>query len=128
MKHIVVYKITLITGLLLIITSLAAQKPTIDLLPSSHQYMHPEAMIDTSLTSDSLVQFIPPIGPPYINKDTLRKESVKKERRQIGPNLDTIFHRDEARKTPGEIRSMGLPLHIKYFNPIKLFIHITAVK
>jgi hypothetical protein len=53
-KYIVVY-IIFILGL----TSLdaEAQKPTIDLLPFASESVHPEAMIDTCITRDSLVLY-----------------------------------------------------------------------
>jgi hypothetical protein len=36
-----------------------AQKPAISLLPSKAETIHPEAIIDTTLTSDSLIRAIP---------------------------------------------------------------------
>ena len=52
MKNIVLYTIPV---LLLVFTESIAQKPTIDLLPSNHERPHPEAIIDTIYTKDTLV-------------------------------------------------------------------------
>jgi hypothetical protein len=51
MRYIVVY-IILILGVTALKTS--AQKPSIDLLPSASASVHPEALIDTCITPDSL--------------------------------------------------------------------------
>jgi len=115
-------------GMLMTITILYGQKPAINLLPSSHHSMHREAMIDTSFASDSLFKYVPIPLPQFIDIDTLKADPVKKVRRQIGPSFDSIFNKEEARKFSGGLRSNSFPLHIKYLNPIKLFIHITALK
>ena len=115
-------------GMLMTITILYGQKPAIKLLPSSHHYMHPEAMIDTSYANDSLLKYVPGPLPQLIDIDTLKTDPVKKVRRQIGPSFDSIFNKEEARRFSGGHRSNIFPLHIKYLNPIKLFIHITALK
>jgi hypothetical protein len=128
MKNIVLYKIVLMAGMLMTITILNGQKPTISLLPSSHHYMHPEAMIDTSITSDSLAQFFPCPLPQFNEDDILKADPVKKVRRQIGPSFDSIFNKEEARRISGGNGSNSFPLYMKYLNPIKLFIHITALK
>ena len=128
MRNIVVYKIVLMAGMLMTITILYGQKPTISLLPSSHYYMHPEATIDTSFANDSLYKYIPSPLPQFIDIDTLKADPVKKVRRQIGPSFDSIFNKEETRRFSGGLRSNIFPVHIKYLNPIKLFIHITALK
>ena len=115
-------------GMLMTITILNGQKPTISLLPSSHHYMHPEAMIDTSLSNDSLLKYIPSPLPQYFDIDTLKADPKKKVRRQIGPSFDSIFNKEENQRVSSGIRSKSFPLHIKFLNPINLFIHITALK
>ena len=128
MRNIVVYKIVLMAGMLMTITILYGQKPTISLLPSSHHYVQREAKIDTSFNSDSLFKYVPSPLPLFIDIDTLKADPVKKVRRQIGPSFDSIFNKEEARRFSGGHRSNSFPLHIKYLNPIKLFIYITALK
>ena len=128
MRNIVLYKIVLMAGMLMTITILNGQKPIINLLPSAHHYMHPEAMIDTSFNNDSLFKYIPSPMPQYFDIDTLKADPVKKVRRQIGPSFDSIFNKEETRRFSGGLRSNSFPLHIKFLNPIKLFIHITALK
>jgi hypothetical protein len=128
MRNIVLYKIVLLAGMLMTITILHGQKPTLRLLPSSHQYMHPEPRIDTSFTNDSLSKYIPSPTPKYFDIDTLKADPVKKVRRQIGPSFDSIFNKEETQRISRGIRSRSFPLHIKFLNPINLFIHITALK
>lgn len=108
------------------ITILYGQKPALKLMPTSHHYVHPEAMIDTSFANDSLYKYVPSPLPKFI--DTLKADPVKKVRRQIGPSFDSIFNKEETRRFSGGLRSNSFTLHIRYLNPIKLFIHITALK
>ncbi len=116
------------TGMLMTITILYGQKPAIKLLPTSYHFMHPEAMIDTSFANDSLYKYVPSPLPQFIDNDTLKADPMKKVRRQIGPSFDSIFNKEEGRRFSGGLRSNSFSLHIKYLNPIKLFIHITALK
>lgn len=127
MRNIVLYKIVLMAGMLMTITILYGQKQTIKLLPTSHHYMHPEAMIDTSFANDSLYKYVPSPLPQFFDIDTLKADPKKKVRRQIGPSFDSIFNKEETRRFSGGLRSISIPLHIKFLNPIKLFIHISAL-
>jgi len=77
MKNIVLYTIPLL--LLLIFSEATAQKPTIDLLPSNHERPHPEAIVDTSYTKDTLVMNSP-FEKQITNADSeVRKEEVRKK-------------------------------------------------
>ncbi len=114
-------------GMLMTITILYGQKQTIKLLPTSFHYMHPEAMIDTSFANDSLYKYVPSPLPQFFDIDTLKADPKKKVRRQIGPSFDSIFNKEETRRFSGGLRSISIPLHIKFLNPIKLFIHISAL-
>ncbi len=69
MKRIVLYTIVFTTGLLACTPEISGQKPTIDLLPSANQHLHPEAIVDTTFSSDSLVKAKPGEQPSslYIN-------------------------------------------------------------
>ena len=115
-------------GMLVMMTSMAGQKPTIDLLPSSHQYKHPEAMIDTTLYTDTLVQVLPPGQPQFLYRDSLEKKTQKKEFLNFGLSIDSIFQKKETKIKYYGVDSGWFPLILKLFNPIKLFIHITAIK
>lgn len=116
--------------MLIFINVLYGQKPSIKLLPSSHHNMHPEAMIDTSLANDTLLKYIPSPLPKYFDIDPGKAGPEKKVRRQIGPSFDSIFNfnKEETERITSGIRSKRFPLHMKFLNPINLFIHITALK
>ena len=127
MNNIVLYKLVFLTGILLAVNLVRAQKPAIDLLPSSHQYNHPAAIIDTSFANDSLTFQAPfPVSDSsYIPAPEAEKE--KKRKFQFGLNLDSILHKGEVRKSQVSTRTGLIPLMKKNLNPIKLFIHITAL-
>ncbi|MEN8228670.1 MAG: hypothetical protein ABFS38_10995 [Bacteroidota bacterium] len=101
MKYIVLYTM-MMAALLMLFTEVTGQKPTIDLLPSKHKRIHPEAIVDTSFSNDSVVKFIPDDQSSSI--DSNKKEKKKKIRRR------------KSWKS------------LKYINPINFFIHITALK
>ena len=128
MRNIVLYKIGLLAGFLMFGIVLNGQKPAINLLPSSHHYMHPEPMIDTSSAKDSFSVYIPKIQSHSNKTDTLIRVTEKKLRPQIGPSLDSVLEKEKTRKLSGRIKSKSFPQHIMYLNPIKLFIYITALK
>jgi len=113
--------------MLMIISMLTGQKPAIDLLPSSHQYKHPAAIVDTSSANDTLTGIIFLQRPQTIDTDTLKTETEKKNHFQFGLNLDSIFKNGEFRKIQKGKSSGLFPKQIKIINPIKLFIFITAL-
>jgi hypothetical protein len=108
-KNIVVY-IILILGL----TSLnsAAQKPSIGLLPTASVSFHPEAIIDTSITPDSLHRFVSP--DPL--SDTITGGTTK------------LKYSRDATPTFAGIRLGLYPLIFKKKNPIRFIIFFTALK
>jgi hypothetical protein len=128
MNSIVVYRILIVSWFLILASGLTAQKPTIDLISSHHQYRHPEAIVDTGYAvrprvKDAVLTQLPPAQ----NQD-LASESVKKRRRQIGPSLDSIFQKEETR-APGKEKSPAkISLFNRRYNPIKILIYITALK
>ncbi len=109
----------LTVGVLVLALSLSAQKPAIDLIPSSHQIMQPKAIVDTSFVLDSMV---------HKNIYTLPPDVQKKERRQIGPSIDSLFGKPEARKAESIKPTGSISLYIRKFNPLKFFISIIALK
>ena len=127
MRNIVLYRLTFAIGILMAVNLAKAQKPAIDLLPSSHQYMHPAAILDTSSVNDTLIHIVPFISPDTVNTDSLKVKKEKKRQFQFGLNLDSILHKGEVRKNQVGSRSGLFPLIMKNLNPIKLFIHITAL-
>jgi hypothetical protein len=128
MNNIVLYKIIFLSGFLALATATSAQKPAIDLIPSSHQIMHPDASIDTSLVLDSLVRMKAYVQPPAKNTEKAPIENVKKVRRQIGPSMDSLFKRTEKKEMQSTRKAGSLSLYIRKFNPVKFFISITALK
>lgn len=128
MKSIVVYKLIIVTGLLILTTGLTAQKPAIDLISSHQQYRHPEAIIDTGYAGKSLVREPTLVQVPPAQNQNLTGESGKKKRRQIGPSLDSIFQKKKTGSTTQEKPPVKTSLFNRKYNPIKIFICITALK
>ena len=110
MKYIVLYIATI---LLFTAPELMAQKPAIDLLPSDHGIMHPEAMIDTSYTKDTLVFF----GVPAAASDSTIGMVPPKSRDRKGSQKLEKGHWE------GILES--LIIHRLY--PLRMFILITAL-
>ena len=125
MKHIVLYTMVMITGLLMAFPAAIAQKPAIDLLPSTQLRVHPEAMVDTSFSTDSLVNFIPDNQPSYSDKENKEKRSFwKKESRRPGLQLESLFQKQVSSKDRQRKNLTKYPLILKFINPMKFFIHI----
>lgn len=127
MTNIVLYRVALTIGILMAVTMAKGQKPAIDLLPSSHQYMHPAALIDTSSKNDTLAHIIPVQISPAIHTDSISVEKEKKKDFKFGLDLDSILKNGEVRKVRVNPGSGLISLLIKNINPLKLFIHITAL-
>ena len=119
MNNIVVYKMILAIGILVLAISLSAQKPAIDLIPSSHQILQPKAIVDTSFVLDSMV---------YKNIYAQPPAGQKKKRRQIGPSMDSLLRKPETRKAESIKPTGSISLYIRKFNPLKFFISIIALK
>jgi len=128
MNNIVVYKKILTIGLLVLAISLSAQKPAIDLIPSSHQMRESKAIVDTSFALDSMALKNKFVQPTVIQKENTSPESLKKERRQIGPSMDSLLRKPETRKADSNRTSGSLSLYFRKFNPVKFFISIIALK
>ena len=115
-------------ALLMISLSLAAQKPVIDLIPSSHQVLRSGAMIDTSLAIDSLAPEYIPDQPSAVQDKYKGRKKTNKERRQIGPSMDSLL-RKPADKNAAGVKSTGnIPYYIRKLNPVKFFISMIALK
>jgi len=125
MNNIVLYRICLSLGILVLAASVAAQKPSIDLIPSSYKYMPPEAIMDTSLRSDSTIQKRYGLDHGIQEKKDAGVQ-VKKERRQIGPSIDSLLRKPEDKKVVSERSAGKLSLSIRQLNPIRFFIRISA--
>lgn len=128
MKSIVVYIILFLSCLLLFASSLAAQKPAIDLISSSHQQRHPETRADTAYVVNPPVRagFLTPAPPVQNQKSSLKED--KKKGHQIGISLDSLFQKEESRSTTRESTPVRISLFMKRYNPMRLIIFIIAVK
>jgi hypothetical protein len=129
MNNLVLYRTTSLIGLLLISLTLSAQKPIIDLIPSSHQVMRSGAMIDTSLAIDTLA---PEDFPEQPSSDQPKKKGRTKtdnrERRQIGPSMDSLLRKPEKKKAV-HVKSTGnIPYYFNKLYPVRFFISIIAIK
>ncbi|MFH0756445.1 MAG: hypothetical protein V2B15_04075 [Bacteroidota bacterium] len=105
MKYIVLYTLTL---LWITISDSAAQKPVIDLLPSTHRHGHPEAVFDTCSTHDSLV-VVAAFHPSKPNQDNIHQHD-EQGRDSLLPNRPGMF-----------------PLIFKTVFPIRFLIYNTAL-
>lgn len=128
MKSIVVYRIAILTCLLVFSVGLMAQKPAIDLISTHHQYRHPEAIMDTGYTVNPSVRKAVLDYSSPAHEQKLKAESEKKKRRQIGPSLDSLFQNEESKTTAREKSPMKLSVVHHRYNPIKLLLYITALK
>lgn len=128
MRNIVVNKIIVLTGFLLLTTGVIAQKPAIDLISSHQQNRHPEAIIDTGKNVNPLVMEPDSLQLSPAQNQNLATESVKKRRRQIGPSLDSIFHKGENDRSKREKSTVNISLFFKKYYSLRIFIYITALK
>jgi len=115
-------------ALLMISLTLAAQKPVIDLIPSSHQVLRSGAMIDTSLVIDSLAPEKIPDQPSAVQDKNKGRTKKYKERRQIGPSMDSLLRRLESKKTVKQKSTGNIPYYTRKLNPVNFFISIIALK
>ena len=107
----------------------AGQKTTIELLPSVPQRIQPEVREDTSFSNDSLVRIAPDDRPSSVYfYDKEKKRIYRKESLKTGFQIDSFFQKRDRKRFSLVKRSGHSLLNLKYFNPIKLIIHITALK
>jgi len=128
MRNIVVYKIVIAIGVLTRISTLAAQKPAIDLISSHQQYRHPEAVIDTGFSIHPTNHETIFIQPAPKKEQKLKDESGKKKPRQIGPSFDSIFHNKEDADSKQKKIKTKSSLHSRSISLFRLLIYITALK
>jgi hypothetical protein len=115
MKSIVLYILAI---LWITASGLAAQKPTIDLLPSTHGQFHPETVVDTGTYNDSLVLItIKSRQVPSPAEDT-----GGEVRRVKGWHLKGFAERARDRQWPE-----NYPLILKITNPFRFILHATAL-
>ena len=128
MRNIVVYKIAFLSCFLLLGMELMAQKPAIDLISSHHHHRHPEAVIDTAYTvnppvRDAVLKQLPPVQE---KKQTGKQ--ARKKKRQIGPSLDSLFHKEESKTPAREETQANTSLINRRFIPVKFLMFIIAIK
>lgn len=115
MKSIVVNKLIVAALLFIAATGLEGQKPAIDLISSYQQYRHPEAIIDTGNNVKPMVLEQDSLNVPSSQNENRNTETGKKSRHQIGPSLDSLFHKEKIVQI------------IKQYQFLKIFIYITAL-
>ena len=115
--------------MLMLFTETTGQKPTIDLLPFKQKRVHPEAIIDTSFSKDSAMKFVSgdQSSPLMINEKEKKKIS-KRESWKSWFNLDSLFQKKVSKSNLTGKQPVKYSLIPKYINPIKFFIHVTALK
>jgi len=128
MNSIVLYRITFAVGLFLIPFGLSAQKPAIDLIPSAHQVLRTEAVADTSFVHDSVTQDNIYDTPSDIQGKSMGRIKANKERRQIGPSMDSLLRKADHKKAEHTKTSGNISLYIIKLNPVKFFIRMIALK
>jgi len=129
MKNIVLYGMVLMVGLLMVCTEIDGQKPAYDLLPSSHNSIHPEAIVDTSIICNDEDSIVPDNYPLTSSSEIIiNKETRRNEKKRPGLHLDSLFKKSVSENEHPGKRSGNYPLIIKYFNPINFFLQITALK
>ncbi len=111
MKYIVLYSITFF---LITLSDAAGQKTAIDLLPSTSGQVHPEAVIDTCYTNDSLVRIMPGDLNTSRPKEEIKEDSVRRIK--------------EVEKNRSKNKAGKHPLIFKITNPLRFFIQVTALK
>jgi len=97
MKNIVAYTLTIMLGTG---TLLNGQKLSLDLLPVQNEIIHPEAVIDTSYSNDSLIRYEIPEHLELNKESELSTESEVKTNQSISKwwesrfriQLDLIFN------------------------------------
>lgn len=128
MKSIVVYRMTILIGALMLSGTLMAQKPAIDLISSHQQYRHPEALVDTAYAMNPALRDAEITEAPRPQEVKSKDETRKKKRRQIGPSLDSLFQKEEAKTPEREDSTAKISYINKRFNPLKIMIFIIAKK
>ena len=126
MKYIVLYALVFLT---ITLPHGTAQKPAYELLPATHALVHPEALVDTCHSTDSLER-ITVTGPyePVLDQDLRKKKTSREENRKRTFNLDSLFRKQNKKKAQASDQTGNHTLYIKKYNPIRLFILITALK
>jgi hypothetical protein len=126
MKYIVLYALILLVASL---TDVTAQKPAYELLPATHELVHPEAVVDTSHTTDAMEKFtITHQDAPDPDPD-LRQEKIRRdENRKKIFSLDSLFRKQDKKKAHSVEQPGNHSLSIRKYNTVLLFILITALK
>ena len=113
-------------GFLTWVSTLAAQKPAIDLITSHQQYRHPEAIIDTGFSVHPSNYDTICIQSAPKKEQKLKDKSGEKKLRQIGPSFDSIFrNKEDADRKKIKTKSS---LVNRSISPFRILIYITALK
>jgi hypothetical protein len=107
----------------------AAQKPAIDLLPSTHEIIHPEAVVDTSCTYDSQARRIQTgrkASEP--GRESGEERTLQDENREKGRSLDLPVQGVNPKKVRHGHKPRRNPLIFRNSNPIRFLILVNALK
>jgi hypothetical protein len=86
-------------------------------------------MLDTGIASDSQIVIVPLHLPLKTDSDNIvKKENWQGENNRKWIDFDSVFQRQDSKNKPLVKRSGNYSKVIKYFNPIKLILNITAFK
>lgn len=117
----------MVIGFLTWVSTLAAQKPAIDLISSHQHYRHPEAIIDTGFSIHPKNYETIFIHPAPVKEQKLKDESGKKKSRQIGPSFDSIFQKKEGSDRKQKKSRLNTFLFSRRINPFRILIYISAL-
>ena len=116
------------TGFLMIGSEILGQKTTIDLLPYTHQRSHPQVTTDNNFANDSSQTIESEATPSsFTNRDNEKNRISRKENKRTGFQIDSIFQKNERKKSRTVKSSRNSLLNFKNFNPIKFIVYITAL-
>lgn len=115
---------------LMTLVDASGQKPTIGLLPSAHQRVHPEGVIDTIHSKDSLGKTMQHehASSIVVSGDRDNRRAFRKENRRRWFQTDSIFRRDSLKSHQAGQEPKRFVRIFLHTNPVRLFIQITALK
>lgn len=128
MKNIVLYGSVSLGLLLVLHTSLSAQKKTIELLPSGHRLDHTETVADTCFVADTANPSVPDPSDPgafYVNGKELKTMRHRERNKEHGIFIhNQRFFRKKSPEKTGRHRKHQM---VGPMIPVRLIIYFTAI-
>jgi hypothetical protein len=87
-----------------------------------------EAVADTSFVHDSLTRHSFPDTSSNIQENSMDRTKAGKERRQIGPSIDSLLRKPDNKKAEHTKTKRNISLYMIKSNPVKFFIRMIALK